>query len=103
MKVTCPHCQVKTHAKKFPVVIPQGIHIQRQCPACQAWFQLKPVQNKLKIMGTLLLLVTSLSNFMVSDSDFRLLLSAIGFVGITISLVITFYGQQEKIPVPPNA
>jgi len=100
MKLTCPHCQVKTNAKKIPVSIPQGIHIQRQCPACQSWFQLKPAQNKLKIVGTLLLLATSLSNFMIDDINLRIGLSGLGFVGILVAFAVTFFGQQEKISPP---
>ncbi|TEW49009.1 hypothetical protein [Psychromonas algicola] len=103
MKVTCPHCQVNLDVKKIPVTIPQGIHIQRQCTSCQAWFRLKPLQNKLKIVGIVLLLMTSLCNFMVTDSNTYLLLSATGFVGILMALIITFYGQQEKIPAPPKS
>ena len=100
MKVTCPHCQVKLDVKKIPVTVPQGIHIQKQCTSCQAWFQLKPIQNKLKIIGTLLLLVTSLSNFMITNIDLKILLSAIGFAGISMALFVTFFGQQEKISPP---
>ena len=100
MKVTCPHCQVKLDVKKITETVPQGIHIQRKCPSCQAWFQLKPFQNKLKIAGVLLLLVASLSNFMVTDSEVKILLSAAGFVGIFIAFVVTFFGTQEKISPP---
>jgi len=101
MKVKCPHCQVKTDVKMIQKSVPQGIHIQRECPSCQKWFRLKALQNKLKIAGILLLLVTSLSNFVITDSEVKILLSAIGFVGIFIAFVVTFFGQQEKI-LPPS-
>jgi hypothetical protein len=102
MKIKCPHCQVELNAKKIPVTVPQGIHIQKQCPSCQAWFRLKPLHTKLKITGILLLLVTSLSNFMVTNSEAYFLLSGIGFVGILVALLVTFFGQQEMISPPPE-
>ena len=101
MKVKCPHCQVKTDVKKIQKSVPQGIHIQRECSSCQNWFRLNALQNKLKIAGILLLLVTSLSNFVITDTEVKILFSAIGFIGIFIACVVTFFGQQEKI-LPPS-
>ena len=101
MKIKCPHCQVKLDVKKILVTIPQGIHTQKQCTSCKEWFQLKPTQNKLKITGILILLVATLSNFITTDSEIKVLLSAVSFVSIFIAFIVTFFGQQEKI-LPPS-
>jgi hypothetical protein len=39
---------------------------------------------------------------MVTNSEAYFLLSGIGFVGILVALLVTFFGQQEMISPPPE-
>ncbi|MBE0378708.1 hypothetical protein PPRY_a1221 [Pseudoalteromonas prydzensis ACAM 620] len=51
----------------------------------------------IKIIGVFLLLITSLLNIFNIKSEFSLFFSSIGFVGILVSVIITFFGKNEAI------
>jgi len=51
----------------------------------------------IKIIGIFLLLITSLLNIFNIKSEYSLVFSSIGLVGILMAIIITFFGQNEAI------
>ena len=97
MKVTCPNCKNKIAAKNIKNINKNSIFIEKQCPSCQTWFCLNKTLTTIKIIGVFLLLITSLLNIFNIKSQYSLIFSSIGFVGILIAIIITFFGQNEAI------
>ncbi|WP_248442088.1 hypothetical protein [Pseudoalteromonas sp. 1CM17D] len=54
-------------------------------------------QEIIKAAGILLLLITSLLNIFSIQSEYSLVFSTVGFVGIFIAMIITFFGKHEAI------
>ena len=100
MKTTCPHCQELVDNKKIKVIHKNGIYLDKECPSCNNWFRLKSPLAFLKTAGISLLLITSLLNIFNVKSEFSLLFSSIGFVGIFVSVLVIFFGQYEKFNKP---
>ena len=98
MKKTCPNCQQQINTKKISMQQKNGIHLDSQCPSCDTWFRLKFPLAILKMLGILLLLLTSLLNIFTIKSEFSLLFSMVGFIGIFIALLISFFGANEISP-----
>lgn len=90
MKSTCPHCKNKIATKDIKNINKSSIFIKKQCPYCQEWFCLNKTLTIIKVVGISLLLITSLLNIFNIKSEYAVIFSTIGFVGIFITLVITF-------------
>ena len=97
MKVTCPGCQAKINVKDIKHIKKKGLHVEKQCPSCQVWFSLNTTLSFVKMLGVSLLLITSLLNLSGTKSEYSLLFSSLGFVGIVIALLITFFGKNEIV------
>ncbi|MDC9501409.1 MULTISPECIES: hypothetical protein [unclassified Pseudoalteromonas] len=54
-------------------------------------------QEIIKAAGISLLLITSLLNIFSIKSEYSLVFSTVGFVGIFIAMLITFFGKYEAI------
>ncbi|MCW1720127.1 hypothetical protein OIZ54_15400 [Pseudoalteromonas sp. A3] len=54
-------------------------------------------QEIIKAAGISLLLITSLLNIFSIKSEYSLVFSTVGFVGIFIAMLITFFGKYESI------
>jgi Na+/melibiose symporter-like transporter len=59
------------------------------------WF--KQNARSFKTLGILLLLITSLLNIFSFKSEYSLVFSTVGFVGVIISIIITFFGKHETV------
>ncbi|WP_024612703.1 hypothetical protein [Pseudoalteromonas sp. TB64] len=97
MKVACPNCKSKVDSKDIKNINKKGIFIEKQCPSCQAWFCLNKAQTLVKAAGISLLLITSLLNIFNIKSEYSLVFSSVGFVGILIAIIITFFGKHETV------
>jgi hypothetical protein len=99
MNITCPNCQETVHTKSIKTVKKNGINLEKKCPFCGNWFHLKTSLTLVKTLGLSLLLIASLLNIFTIKSEFSLIFSCIGFIGIVISLLVTFWGKQESIDI----
>ena len=97
MNVACPNCKSKVDSKDIKNINKKGIFIEKQCPSCREWFGLNKTQEVLKTAGILLLLITSLLNIFSINSEYSLVFSTIGFVGIFIAIIIIFFGKHETV------
>ncbi|PLT24511.1 hypothetical protein [Pseudoalteromonas sp. MelDa3] len=97
MKVACPNCKSKVDSKDIKNINKKGIFIKKQCPSCCEWFGLNKAQEVLKTAGILLLLITSLLNIFSIKSEHSLVFSTVGFVGIIIAIIITFFSKHETV------
>ena len=97
MKVTCPNCKSKIAAKDIKNINKNSMFIEKQCPSCKEWFCLNKTLTMIKIIGIFLLLITSLLNIFNIKSEYSLIFSSVGFVGILVAIIITFFGQNEAI------
>ncbi|WP_409439199.1 hypothetical protein [Psychromonas sp. GE-S-Ul-11] len=100
MKVTCPHCQEKISLKDIKSINKNSIYVEKQCPSCDGWFSLNKRLTKIKTLGMTLLLITSLLNIFGIKSEFSIVFSSIGLVGVLVALLITFIGKNEKVDKP---
>lgn len=97
MKLTCPNCKTKIATKDIKKVNKNSLFIENQCPSCHAWFCLNKTLTILKIVGISLLLITSLLNIFNIKTEYSLAFSVIGFIGIFIALIITFFGKYDAV------
>lgn len=97
MKLTCPNCKTIIATKDIKKVNTNSLFIGNQCPSCQAWFCLNKTQTILKISGIFLLLITSLLNIFNIKAEYSLAFSVIGFMGIFVALIITFFGKYDAV------
>ena len=97
MKETCPNCKSNFAAKDIKNINKNSIFIEKQCPSCQTWFCSNKTLTIIKIIGIFLLLITSLLNIFNIKSQYSLIFSSAGFVGILVAIIITFFGQNEAI------
>ena len=102
MKQTCPHCQEKFNIKEIKQINKGSIYAEKQCPSCQAWFCLNKKLTLIKITGITLLLLTSILNILNIYSEYQLIFSTVGFVGIFAALLIIFFGKNEKVTEPSS-
>ncbi|WP_025564750.1 hypothetical protein [Psychromonas sp. SP041] len=102
MKVTCPGCQAKINVKDIKNIKKKGIYVEKQCPSCHVWFSLNTTLAFAKMLGVSLLLVTSLLNLSGTKSEYSLLFSSLGFVGVVVALLVTFFGKNETVKKPNN-
>ncbi|MBE0459269.1 MAG: hypothetical protein ACTJIB_16810 [Pseudoalteromonas prydzensis] len=100
MKLTCPHCQEKFNSKDIKQMNKSSIYAEKQCPSCLAWFCQNKKLTLIKITGISLLLLTSVLNILNIYSEYQLVFSTVGFVGIFVALIITFFGKNEKVGQP---
>ena len=94
MNVACPNCKSKVDSKDIKK---KGIFIEKQCPSCQAWFCLNKTQTLVKTAGISLLLIASLLNIFNIKNEYSLIFSSIGFVGVLLAIIITFFGKYETV------
>lgn len=97
MKPTCPSCHNKIKSTEIKNTNKKGIFFEAECPYCQTWIRLNKTQEIIKAAGILLLLITSLLNIFSIQSEYSLVFSTVGFVGIFIAMIITFFGKHEAI------
>ena len=97
MKPTCPCCHHKIKSTEIKNTNKKGIFFEVECPYCQTWIRLNKTQEIIKAAGILLLLITSLQNIFSIQSEYSLVFSTVGFVGIFIAMIITFFGKHEAI------
>ena len=97
MKVTCPNCKSKIAAKDIKNINKNSMFIEKQCPSCNKWFCLNKTLTIIKIIGIFLLLITSLLNIFNIKSEYSLIFSSVGFVGILVAIIITFFGKHETV------
>ena len=97
MKVTCPNCVEKFNPKDIKNINKNSIYVEKQCPSCNTWFSLNKRLTIIKTLGISLLLITSLLNIFGIMSEYSVVFSSIGFVGVLIALLITFLGKNEKV------
>ena len=97
MKPTCPSCQNKINSTDIKNINKNSIFIEKQCPSCQTWFCLNKTLTIIKIIGIFLLLITSLLNIFNIKSEYSLVFSSIGLVGILMAIIITFFGKHETV------
>ena len=97
MKIACPICKEKVNPKDIKNTHKNSIYVEKQCPHCDGWFSLNKAQTIIKILGILLLLSTSLLNILNIKTEYNLVFSSIGLVGIAIAVLITFFGKHDKV------
>jgi len=97
MKPTCPSCQNKINSTDIINTNKKGIFIEKQCPSCLEWFGLNKTLEVLKTAGISLLLITSLLNIFSIKSEYSSIFSTVGFAGIFIAMLITFFSKHEAI------
>ncbi|KPZ60964.1 MULTISPECIES: hypothetical protein [Pseudoalteromonas] len=97
MKPTCPSCQNKINNRDIKNTNKKGIFFEVECPSCQTWIRLNKTLEIIKAAGISLLLITSLLNIFSIKSEYSLVFSTVGFVGIFIAMLITFFGKHEEI------
>jgi len=100
VKVTCPHCQEKMSPKDIKSINKSSIYVEKQCPSCDGWFSLNKRLTKIKTLVMTLLLITSLLNIFGIKSEYSIVFSSIGLVGVLVALLITFIGENEKVDKP---
>jgi len=97
MKPTCLSCHNKIKSTEIKNTNKKGILFEVECPYCQTWIRLNKTLEVLKTLGVSLLLITSLLNIFNIQSEYSLVFSTVGFVGIFIAMIITFFGKHEAI------
>ena len=97
MNVACPNCKSKVDSKDIKNINKKSIFIEKQCPSCQAWFCLNKTQTLVKTAGISLLLIASLLNIFNIKNEYSLIFSSIGFVGVLLAIIITFFGKYETV------
>ena len=97
MKPTCPSCQNKINSTDIKNTKKKGMFSEVECPYCQTWIRLNKTLEALKTLGVSLLLITSLLNIFNIQSEYSLVFSTVGFVGIFIAIIITFFGKHETV------
>lgn len=100
MKTTCPNCQEKINHKEIKNIKKNSIYLEKQCPSCDAWFSLSKRLTIIKTIGISLLLITSLLNIFDIMVEYSAVFSSIGFAGVLVALLITFFGKNEKVDKP---
>ncbi|BED89486.1 hypothetical protein PspMM1_19540 [Pseudoalteromonas sp. MM1] len=97
MKPTCPSCQNKINNRDIKNTNKKGMLFEFECPYCQTWIHLNKTLGVLKTLGVSLLLITSLLNIFSIKSKYSSIFSTVGFAGIFIAMLITFFGKHEEI------
>lgn len=97
MKHTCPSCHNKIKSTDIKNTNKKGIFFEVECPSCQTWIRLNKTQEIIKAAGISLLLITSLLNIFSIKSEYSSIFSTVGFVGIFIAMIITFFGKHETV------
>jgi len=95
MKPTCPCCHNKFKSTEIKNTNKKGIFFEVECPSCRTWVRLNKTQEIIKAAGISLLLITSLLNIFSIKSEYSLVFSTVGFVGIFIAMLITFFSKHE--------
>jgi hypothetical protein len=92
----CPRCQGVFARKALKQVRKGQQGVETQCPKCQQWLMFEPKMMMTKNVGLFILLVFSVANFFIDNSDYRLVCSLLGFAGA----IIAFYGVFKGKLVP---
>ncbi|MCQ8888570.1 hypothetical protein NQT72_03395 [Pseudoalteromonas carrageenovora] len=97
MKPTCPSCHNKIKSTEIKNTNKKGIFFEVECPSCRTWVRLNKTQEIIKAAGISLLLITSLLNIFSIKSEYSSIFSTVGFAGIFIAMLITFFSKHEAI------
>ncbi|MCT8986685.1 zinc-ribbon domain-containing protein [Shewanella phaeophyticola] len=90
----CPNCKSQ-FARRALKVVRKGQHgVEAQCPKCDTWLMFEPKMMLVKNIGMLMLLVFSVTNFFLENSDYRLMCSFAAFAGACIALFGVFKGKM---------
>ena len=97
MKFDCPSCQATINNMDVKDRRRQGLFQQIQCPHCESWLRMNPTMDAIKMIGLVMLLVTSLLNILRVFPAIELELSIAGFVGVSLALISVLIGKREVI------
>ena len=83
----CPACAKPLDPKSISQKKTEKFIAQFRCPNCSKWITLNPRAEYMKLAGFSTLLLGSVVNFYISDSNYRLLLSLVAFIGACIAFI----------------
>ncbi|MGI2170838.1 hypothetical protein ACROAE_11715 [Shewanella sp. MF05960] len=101
-KMECPSCNSQFARRALKVVRKGDNGIEAQCPKCNTWLMFEPKMMRIKNIGMLLLLVFSVTNFFLENSDYRLICSFAAFAGACIALFGAFKGKMIVVKSNDN-
>jgi len=97
VKFDCPSCQATINNMDVKARRRQGFFQQVQCPQCDIWLRMNPKMDAMKMVGLVVLLITSLLNILRIFPNLENELSVAGFVGVSLALFSVLKGKREVV------
>ena len=98
----CPSCNDQFARRALKVLRKGDNGVEAQCPKCNTWLMFEPKMVRVKNLGMLILLVFSVTNFFLENSDYHLICSFAAFIGACIALFGAFKGKMIAAELQNN-